>query len=173
LQFFDRLGLYSSIFTDPTAQESVIPQTRKWHLAYECLDILRKNETPGSIYDTFVRSDEARYLAWLLAAFAPWAEIPLPVSPPNSKLLAPLGTNAAREGLKAEGRVCNILTGAFRHVDEIINLKEAINNKDAYINQRDTLGMSIRGWEAQGGQWRLQALFALLVEAMKCDQVEG
>lgn len=52
-------------------------------------------------------------------------------------------------------------------------MKDAIKNKLEYINQRDTLGMKIRYWEAMGGQWRLQALFALLVEAMNTRALDG
>lgn len=52
-------------------------------------------------------------------------------------------------------------------------LKDAIKNKEDFTNQRDTLGMSIREWEARGGHWRLQVLFALLVEAMNRNDVSG
>lgn len=52
-------------------------------------------------------------------------------------------------------------------------MKDAIKNKEKYINQRDKLGMQIRDWEAMGGQWRLQAMFALLVEAMNKAEVNS
>ena len=166
LELFDRLGIYSAIFTDPTVKDSPALDTKKWHVAYSCLDILQRNETPGSIYHSLVRSDDARYIAWLLAALTPWTAIPLPVVKPGAKLLPPLGVNSARVGLRAETKVCNVLTGAFRHLEEITALKDAVKNREGYISQRDVLGMKIRNWEAMGGQWRLQALFALLVEAM-------
>ena len=35
-----------------------------------------------------------------------------------------------------------------------------------FIHERDTVGMSIRKWDADGGNWRIQSLFALLVEVM-------
>lgn len=173
LELFDRLGIYSAIFTDPTAQESTVFDTKKWHVAYTCLDVLKRNETPGSIYHSLVRSDEARYIAWLLAALTPWSAVPLPASKPGAKLLPPLGVNAARVGIRVETKVCNILTGAFRHLKEITAMKDAIKNKEGHIDQRDTLGMKIRHWEAMGGQWRLQALFALLVEAMNTKDVNS
>lgn len=81
--------------------------------------------------------------------------------------------NAARVGLRTETKICNILTGAFRHLEEITAMKDAIKNKEEYTNQRDTLGMKIRNWEAFGGQWRLQALFALLVEAMNIHEINS
>lgn len=165
LALFDRLGIYSAIFTDPTASDPPTPDTQNWHVAYECLEVLKKNETPGSIYHSLVRSEEAKYISWLLAALTPWSAVPLPEVRPGAKLLPPLGTNAARVGLRAETKVCNILTASFRHYKEITAMKDAIKNKDKHINQRDTLGMAIRTWDALGGQWRLQALFALLVEA--------
>jgi tRNA nucleotidyltransferase (CCA-adding enzyme) len=73
----------------------------------------------------------------------------------------------AREGIKADNKICNVVSGAFKHYQEITDLKDAIKAKKSYITERDTVGMTIRRWDSQGGHWRLQALFALLVEAME------
>ena len=48
-------------------------------------------------------------------------------------------------------------------------MKDAIIQEVKYTSQRDKVGMTIRRWDAQGGHWRLQALFALMVEALKRD----
>lgn len=166
LHFFDRLGLYSAIFTDPTTEETISPDTSTWHIAYECLSQLQHNDTPGSIYKTLVHSEDAKSIAWLLAALVPWSSIPNPPPVANVKQKLPLGVIAAREGLKSESKICTFLAGAFRHFEDITAMKDAIMKKDYFINQRDTLGMQIREWEARGGHWRLQVLFAILVEAM-------
>lgn len=135
---------------------------------------MKANETPQSIYKTLVRSDDAKYIAWLLAALTPWTAIP-PAQPlkPGGKAPQPWGAVVAREGLKAESKICSMIAGAFKQYGEIISLKDAIKRGDVYINERDTIGMMIRKWESQGGHWKLQVLFALLVEAMKLDSANG
>ena len=165
--FINRLGLYSTIFTDPTVQECPAPETSNWHIAYDCLDELRSNATPGSIYQSLVRSDDAGYLSWILAALVPWSSIPQTLAVKRKgKLQLPLGAMVAREGIKADNKICGVVAGAFKHFQEITALKDAIKKQEPYVNERDTVGMTIRRWDDQGGHWRLQALFALLVEAM-------
>lgn len=170
LQLIDRLGLYSTIFTDPTSPGNPAPATTNWAIVYTCLNELKSNETPGSIYQSLVRSYDAKYLSWVLAAITPWSQMPLPQpAKPGGKLPPPLGTTVVREGLKCETKLCNVVTGAFRHHEEITALKDAIVEKKEYTSKRDTVGMTIRRWDAQGGHWRLQAFFALLVEVLKRD----
>jgi tRNA nucleotidyltransferase (CCA-adding enzyme) len=171
LHFFDRLGLYTTIFTDPTVQGTPNPSTTNWDTVYNCLDILRMRETPGSIYQSLVRSDDAKYLAWVLAALAPWSAVPQPATT-NPKKSLPLGALAAREGIKMDNKMTSVITGAFRHREEVTSLKDAIKGENAYVNDPGTVGMSIRRWEALGGQWRLQALFALLVEVLNNPEGE-
>jgi tRNA nucleotidyltransferase (CCA-adding enzyme) len=167
LHLIDRLDLYSTIFTDPAVEDGPSPSTMAWAVAYNCLDELRVNETPGSIYKSLVRSEDAKYLAWILAALTPWSTVPQTMSiKSKGKPSIILGASVAREGIKAETKMCNVVAGAFKHYKQITALKDAVKRNDAYTKERDTIGMTIRGWDAQGGHWRLQALFALLVEAM-------
>ncbi|TAQ86974.1 hypothetical protein B7494_g4709 [Chlorociboria aeruginascens] len=166
LELTDKLGLYSAVFTDPTFQDGVQPSTENWHRVYDCLEELRCNETPGSIYQSLVRSEDARYYAWVIAAITPWVKVPESPAVPGAKPLPPLGTLAAREGIRAENKLCAFITGALKNYADITSLKDAIVDQKSYIRQRDTLGMRIRKWDSRGGNWRIQALFALLVEAM-------
>lgn len=173
LHLIDRLGLYSTIFTDPTVHLSPAPNTDSWNVVYDCLEQLKSNETPKSIYQSLVRSDDARYLGWILAALTPWATVPEPVPVKKGKLPLPLGAVVAREGIKADNKTVNVVTGSFRNYESIIKLKDDVGRKEAYVHERDTVGMSIRRWDGQGGHWRLQALFALLVEALKRNDPRG
>ncbi|KAF7903662.1 uncharacterized protein EAF01_006711 [Botrytis porri] len=174
LNYFDRLGIYSTIFTDPTAHEVLTPDTSSWKIVYDCLKEMTLNETPDSIYKSLVRSDDAKYLAWVLAALTPWTAIPpAQAAKPGGKIPPPYGALVAREGLKAESKLCNMVAGAFKQYAEITELKDAIKRNDTYIHERDTVGMMVRKWESHGGQWKLQALFALLVEALKLESAEG
>lgn len=173
LQLIDRLGLYATIFTDPTVHLSPAPNTTNWSVVYNCLEELRSNETPKSIYKSLVRSDDAKYLGWILAALAPWATVPEPVPVKKGKLPLPLGAMVAREGIKIDNKICNVVTGAFRNHEQITKLKDDIGCNEPYVKERDTVGMLIRRWDSQGGHWRLQALFAILVEALKRNDPKG
>lgn len=166
LQYFDRLGLYSTVFTDPT-RDSPSPSTENWSIAYDCLHDLIANETPGSIYQTLIRSEDAKYLAWILAALTPWSSVgDAPPRKPGGKT-DPFGAEVAREGIRLESKGCAVVTGAFRNRLDIAATKCAVEQGEVWINERDKLGMKIRDW---GTNWKLHALFALLVEANDVKQ---
>lgn len=65
-------------------------------------------------------------------------------------------------------KLCAVIIAAQRHWREIRERKEAIC-LDIKLNrksQRDIVGMAIRKWDARNSQWRLQVLYAILVDAM-------
>ena len=169
LQLIDRLGLYSTIFTNPISKDQIIPSTDDWVRAYNCLYEMKLDESMKRVFDILVRTDEEEYLAWFLVTLTPWSTLPLysDDKPKGSKGASPRGTLAAREGVKATTRMCDLVTGTFEHYDTISDLKNAILKDDAWVYERDTVGMGIRRWDAKGGHWRLQMLFALLVESMQ------
>ncbi|PBP21892.1 poly A polymerase head domain-containing protein [Diplocarpon rosae] len=173
LHLIDRLGLYPTIFTDPKDEQTLTPDTKNWHMAYECLAELQSNEKLGIIYESLFpeNSDDVKYMGWILASLTPWSQFPLPQPPAGSfKVPLPHGTKVAREGLKLPSRICDTVTGALRHREQIAELKDAIMRKDDYTNDSAILGMTIRRWNSQGGYWRLQALFAILVDALNSDK---
>jgi tRNA nucleotidyltransferase (CCA-adding enzyme) len=69
----------------------------------------------------------------------------------------------AREGIKLESKGCAVVTGAFRNRAAIIAAKDAVSSSEAWVQERDKLGMRIREW---GVNWKIHTLFALLVEAV-------
>ncbi|RFU26613.1 hypothetical protein B7463_g9729, partial [Scytalidium lignicola] len=174
LEIIDRLRLYSTIFTDPTNKELPQPAISSWSKVYNCLEELKSNETPGSIYKVLVRSDDAKYLSWILAALTPWAGLQ-PPAPTKSggKLPPPYATTVAKEGIKADNKICNVVTGALRNYEQITSFKAAVKDDSPVIRERDTLGMTIRKWDSQGGHWRLQVLYALLVEILNANGTTG
>ncbi|KAL3426025.1 poly A polymerase head domain-containing protein [Phlyctema vagabunda] len=173
LRLIDSLGLYSTIFTDPVKQLPA-PSSQQWKASYDCLEELKNNQTPGSIYDSLVRSDDAKYLSWVLVALTPWSQVngELPLKP-GGRATLPYATIVAREGIKVNNKVGDVITGALRNYGQIIVLKDAILSNQDYINERGTIGMQIRKWDSQGGYWRLHALYALLVEAMQVTDRTG
>ncbi|RYP25514.1 hypothetical protein DL768_011478 [Monosporascus sp. mg162] len=143
------------------------PNTFNWKFAYNCLDNLRENKAPASIYNVLVRSDEAAYLAWTLAAIAPFGPLGQPPHTGKGRPPPPYGAVAAREGIKAPNKLSDLCTAAYNHRAEIVSLKKAVIEGAPDIDQRDKFGMAIRHWDSRGGHWRLQVLSALLVEAMQ------
>jgi tRNA nucleotidyltransferase (CCA-adding enzyme) len=164
LKYIDRLGLYSTIFTNPL-KETPTPSTTEWHVAYECLSELKSGgATPGSIYKMLIRDDTDKFMSWILAAIVPFAPLINPPRKADEKKIDEMGVQVAREGIKLESKQCAIVSLALRNRLDIIATKEAVLGKKTWIHERDTLGMKIRGW---GTNWRLHTMFALLVEAME------
>lgn len=141
------------------------PDLSKWQLVYDLLDGLIRDRAPGSIYDILVKSDEAAYFAWNLAAISPYAHVEKEISQSKARVTLPLTTLVAREGIKAPNRLCDVITAAHRHRHDIAALKQGICAKGPVATERDKVGMAVRKWDNQGGYWRVQVLYALLVEA--------
>lgn len=164
LKFIDRLGLYHTIFTDPARETMPTPDTAHWATTYEFLEGLEKTRTPGSIYDLLVTSEEARLYAWNLATLTPWAQLPSDPPLKSGKPALPLASQAAREGFKAPNKLSDIVTAAHRHRPAILELKELVDTNNPLMKERDRFGMAIRDWDSKGGNWRLQVLYAVLVD---------
>ncbi|KAI9836640.1 MAG: hypothetical protein M1819_001274 [Sarea resinae] len=179
LELIDRLNLYDTIFTDPTKDDLPTPSTQAWAIAYDCAqDLLgagAEDSTPSGTFETnisstLIRNKEDDYLAWILTALTPWIDTP---DPPRSgsKIPPPVAASVAKEGIKANNKVFDVVVGAFRNAEEIKNLKDGVveakakapsrRGKDDSATARDTLGMAIRRW---GPNWRSHALLALLRE---------
>ncbi|KDN69751.1 putative poly A polymerase head domain-containing protein [Colletotrichum sublineola] len=172
LDLIRTLGLYEAIFIDPNRIQHPRPDLSKWQLVYDLLCSLVCNKAPGSIYDVLVKSDEAAYYAWNLAAIIPYSHVENEMHLPKSRATLPLTTLVAREGIKAPNKLCDVITAAYRHRSNITALKQSVCDKDTTATERDTLGMAIRKWDGQGNHWRVQVLYALLVEAQEklpCD----
>ncbi|KAI0154877.1 hypothetical protein GGR57DRAFT_502069 [Xylariaceae sp. FL1272] len=169
LEYINDLGLYHAIFTDPTKKDMPSPDLTDWSKAYECLAFISQNTTPGSIYSTLIRTDEARYYAWVLAAVSPWTHVKESGQESNKNTKPPprLATLAVREGIRPPSKLCDLVTAVYRNREDITSLKNAVVLKEPYISERDRFGMAIRQWDSKVGHWRLQVMFALLVEAMQ------
>jgi len=169
LELLDRLGLYQAIFSDPAQEDVAMPDISRWHVAYSCLDELLKNREPGSISQLLVDANDSdnTYLAWNLAAVSPW----IPVEDRSGRkqkanALPPVGI-IAREGFKASNKLTTVMAACHKHRAEIFDLKEAVCKNSPTTDQRDTFGMAIRKWEAVGGNWKVQVLGVIMIDAME------
>ncbi|KLU85960.1 poly(A) polymerase, partial [Magnaporthiopsis poae ATCC 64411] len=100
LRLIDRLGLYNGVFTDPTRRDKRVPPSdlSRWAAAYECMDHLAGNRTPGSIYNVLVRTEEDAAFGWTITALLPWEALPEAAAEVRIKgtHTLPLATLAAR-----------------------------------------------------------------------------
>ncbi|KAI0203871.1 hypothetical protein F4808DRAFT_457576 [Astrocystis sublimbata] len=167
LEYIEHLGLYHTIFTDPTRPNMPVPDLSRWRNAYECLNYIMKNQLLTSLFDVSAQTKEPSYYAWTLSALVPWTQLDELVQNGKDKRPLPYITLAVREGLRPTNKLCDLVTAAHRNRTEVLSLKTAVVKKAAHIHERDTFGMAIRHWDAKGGHWRLQVLFSLLVESMQ------
>lgn len=170
LELIDKLHLYSAIFTDPTSTHPAEPDTSRWCVAYECLDDIIQNRSPGSLGQLLIRSADSEYVSWNLAAVSPWMTMDYAKNHELKANTPPLVSVIAREGYKAPNKLSDIFTASYRNREEILDLKAAVGRKETRTFSRDVLGMAIRRWDAHGGPWTLQVLSAMLVQAM--DQLD-
>jgi tRNA nucleotidyltransferase/poly(A) polymerase len=169
MALIDRLGLYETIFTDPTRILPSRPEVDYFSRAYECVSEMvgpeKANDTISSI---LLRNPEEKFQAWMSAAVMPWVDAPLVDHPKPTKPKLYIPQLVASEGIKAPNKITDIITASMKNLEEIKHLKDqcvaqlkfAHKRKDGDdATARDTLGMAIRGW---GQSWRSQVLFALL-----------
>ncbi|KOS20638.1 CCA tRNA nucleotidyltransferase [Escovopsis weberi] len=163
----ERVGVeLEKMLKDPSQEEVEAPSASRWHVAYMCLGQILQQRTPKSIADVLIPDDEAAYMAWNLAAVSPWIAIKGPPEQTRKANALPPVAMIAREGFRAPNKLVAVMTACHRNHVEILELKTAVSDKAASIQERDTLGMAIRKWDAQGGMWKSQVLATLLMEAM-------
>lgn len=169
LSLIDRLGLYHAIFKDPSAAHSPGPDVSTWHIAYNLLRDLQSDRLPGnSLYHKIVQGDNDLYLSWTLTAFTPWEYLEgSRLSPSKSKALltSPI-MKAAKDGIKANNKLCSALGASHLNRMSILALKKLVDAEGENFNQRSLFAMAICKWEGCGGPWKLQVLYCILVEAM-------
>ena len=119
-----------------------------------------------------LRDPEDVFLAWILACFVPWARAQAKSSKnPTSKQPPSPASLAAREGIKADNKICKIVDDAVHSLQEIIALKDTyITNSTTDENSRKRKlctddrvihGQAIRRW---GHHWRCNVVYACLLQ---------
>ncbi|KAK4975633.1 hypothetical protein LTR28_009066 [Elasticomyces elasticus] len=170
LGLIDRLGLYETIFSDPTKNNDKLkPNVGYFRHSYSMVhEITERDDATQQI---FIRDAEDRYLAWQVAALVPWVDAPQqPPSRPGGKLPLPIAADVAMEGIKSTHKICTIVTAAVRLREEISGLVHELAEQNRRPNKpvegedvraRDVLGMAVRRW---GSSWRTLVVFAICTE---------
>jgi hypothetical protein len=167
LSLIHRLGLYETVFTDPTREIEYSPDIEFLKTTY---DFVAELDSVPEVSNILVRNAEEKYLAWISAAVMPWADAPL--LPPPKPLGRPqyITGLVAREGLKAPNKISDVVVASLRNAEDIRKIKDDCYTFIKYPHRKqtgehvaaaDTLGMAIRRW---GPSWRSQVLFSLLYE---------
>lgn len=180
------MGLYNTIFTNPTIGDFDVVETRLWKKAYDHLleMILAAPGQPDvsgsliSIKAYLLPNLQTVYEVWLLCALVPWARV-TPRSPqkPSSKAPPAAAATVAREGIKADNNITKLVNDAVLHLPEILSMKEAafdrtvsttpsLKRKQLPISRED-LGTAIRRW---GPHWRSSVMYAFLVQTTETDK---
>lgn len=180
LQYIDRLGLYGTVFADPTKDHGYCPPSN-WAVAYQCLARIKQSEDPHhNLVSTMTIHDaEEAYTSWIISAMVPYADAPeTKPAKAGSKAPPPVAAQVVREAIKATNKIFDVVTASVKNMEEIKSLKDkfVIQQKQPHKKQegddataRDTIGMAIRKW---GQTWRSQALFALLHEVLTSPEKE-
>lgn len=166
-QAFDliyELGFYDLIFLNPesTLQRDVYAQYRpsgegtpsflkSWPQVYQ--SILALKDDAGSNIGQIIREQTNFTLPWLLASYAPVADLR------HNKL----GTvvKGITNALNMSREVTKLFDSALTNLDSIREMVDLINKVTDGDLPRSILGMQIRNW---GADWQLQVLYALLAE---------
>lgn len=184
IALIDELRLYNTIFTDPTDATCKLVETDHWHQAYETLaSVLQAPAAPKSseqrdlhrLKSTLLRNPDEIYLAWMLVCLVPWArQGPKQSQKASSKKRPSAAYLTAREGIKADNKICRVVDAAATRLQAVIDLKNLVGAReesgDSCIEQkppgivREVHGQAIRAW---GSDWRSIVIYALLSEVME------
>lgn len=189
LSLIDRLGLYSTVFTDPTDEGCKQIETKHWHRAYDMVLEFEQATSAAQIApssmltlkNTLLRDAEDSFLAWALTCFVPWArESAKPPKRIITKRPPFPASIVAREGIKADNKLVKIIDDAVSHLEEIITMKDSLSSPDTATTSplkrkqsatsREAQGQAIRSW---GSHWRSSVLYALLVQISEVDDPGG
>ena len=185
IALLDRLNLYNDVFTDPTDNTPLVAETSNWNKAYGFLsDIIqaRATDTAESTYIKnlgliLIRNDNDGFLSWMAACFVPWARTMLPEAKIVKKRSSIVATRAARDGIKADNKICKVLEDAVSNLSNVISLKNATfkglahhSESSRRVPSRDIQGQAIRSW---GPDWRSTVLFAMLTEVSEAGSIAG
>ena len=173
LSIIERLGLYRTIFDDPTQNLHYQPDLEAFSISYNALAVLvcpsAHNDATEAIARLLLRNDEDRYMMWILSAIIPWADAPVLDSLKQGSSKPVLAAVCvAREGIKVPNKICEVVGASIKNLSDITTVKNNFisqhdsSGKSAVVHEdfksREYLGVAVRRW---GSSWRSQLTFAM------------
>ena len=174
LSLLDRLGLYGTVFTDPSQDRHFEPDTSSWHFSYDCARGLVGGSSSPLFNLLDLHAGEKSYLLWLLSTVVPWKDAPYPTV--SKKPAPPIAYAVIRNGLSAPNRYCDVISAAVKNFYCIIKAKDDFivlkrrgqgANDSGGSGGRDILGLAIRSW---GSSWKSQVSFCIMAEAEQAQE---
>jgi tRNA nucleotidyltransferase (CCA-adding enzyme) len=156
LEYFNKLGLYNVIFTEPSAEAAFKPDLENWSEAYGTVALIVAPDTTkfsAKSRKILFKDNEEIFQAWILSALVPWADAPQPPALKSGRAAPPMISTVAKEGLKAPNKIFDLLASSVQNME---NIRKLVASKEY---TRDVIGMAIRAW---GVTWRQQVLFTIL-----------
>lgn len=174
LNSIDRIGLYSTIFANH--QDDACADTSSWALAYNTLGRLLNpnneiNKTNKIIFErvlnTLIHDKTETYYAWVIAAFAPWTNVPPRIAKgKKAKPHPPRASEVARDSLRSDNKTMAMLRDASNNWESIIDVKSSLlgdRMTGTAAEARQHIGLQIRAWNKE---WRLCFMTSILQEIM-------
>jgi tRNA nucleotidyltransferase (CCA-adding enzyme) len=173
LEFIDKLGLFSTIFSNHRDQTEA--DTSSWSLAYNALHRLLSPSASDTddllatdrVRNMLVRDCSDAYSAWMVVALSPWANVPAPQKlTQEKKPPPPYMAKVARDSLRSDNKTMSILADAALRFHMIADVKTSfltgkISDSDAEIRQQ--VGCNIRSWKKD---WRPCVIMSIAHEVM-------
>ena len=175
METIDRTGLYSTIFAN--LQDDAQVDTSFWPLAYNSAEkllhpIIEGDERLKGVIERvrglLIRDKLETYYAWIIAAFAPWVNVPVRITKGlKAKPNPPRAAEVARDSLRSDNKTVNLLREASNNWRGIVDvkstyLKGGVDGTPAEIRQQ--IGLHMRSWNKD---WRLCFVTAILQEALQ------
>lgn len=130
--------------------------------------VLRTNEIQyiKKVKNILIRNEDETFYAWVMAAFVPWVPVPERESK-SEKPKPPITARAAevaRDNLRMENKIVNLLKDATAYYKEVSALKTSVISNEVpgtAAEIRQHVGLQLRRWKKD---WRLIVLMAMLQE---------
>lgn len=177
MNYIDYLSLYSTIFANH--RDDVNVDTKSWSLAYASLERITNPPDGGDalllatsnhVRDTLLREPLDTYHAWYVAAFSPWATVPVRQPEKSQKQpIPPRVAEVARDSLRLENKIVSILKDATTNYRAVTDLKNSIISGSLTGTKAEIrlhVGWTVRSWKKD---WRMCVVMALLQEIMAQD----
>lgn len=152
-----------------------------WHRAYCALnailndqyDYLLGQDLREYTRDILIRDKNERYCSWMVAALTPWTAVAhIPPAKSTTKRPLPRPAMVARDALRCDNKIMDILAAAANHHQTVSDLKSSFVKGELCGSLADTRWRIAGQIRKMGSNWRICVIQAILLEIMSGANVE-
>ncbi|KAK2877213.1 hypothetical protein FQN49_001337 [Arthroderma sp. PD_2] len=174
LAIINRLGLYSTIFSDH--RDNIAVDTSSWPIAYTSLNTILNDEDAvcKSVRSFLIRDKDEEYRSWMIAALSPWSMVDVknPLTEDEIRKISPRPTRIARDSLRCDKKLTAMLSAASARYQRISDTKVAFVNGELNSSLSDTRWKIANLIRTVGADWRLCFIQAILLEIMQGKEAD-